>query len=181
MFNLSSEIILGCKLSLAKLLSEFIIFLVHCQSVNTEKSTVNGVEGNPAVFQWTVNQSRFHLGSLLIFHGARFDSARVLFSLDMSKQILHPSMLATSSFEGHLNAAISGDVEKDSQFNCTLTLDDLQLSDRDQDFYLYASFVGAGDEGKVITLVNVQGIYWFLSFFISVVFYHERHDVRPFK
>lgn len=166
---------------MAKLLSEFIIFLVHCQSVNVETPTVDGIEGNPAVFQWTVNRSTFQLITVLIFHGTTFDSNRVLATLDIEKQILNPSRLAGILFKGRLNTSISGNVIINSKFICTLTLANLQLSDRNQSFFLHASFVNGGDDGKVITLVDVQGIYWFLSFFISVVFYHERHDVGSFK
>ena len=174
MFNISSKIILGCKLSLAKLPSHFIIFLVHCQSVNTENPTVNGIEGKPAVFQWTVNGGTFIVGSVLIFHGTDFNSSRLLVSLDIQAQRLKPTRLAESLFKGRLNATISGDVMKDSKFNCTLTLHDLRLSDRDQNFFLYASFIRGGDTGKVTTLVDVRGIYCF------VLFYFENFYLFPF-
>ena len=165
---------------MAKLLSGFITFLVHCQSINPEKSTVNGVEGNPAVFQWTVNPSTFWLGSLRIFNGTLFDVTSILFTLDVDSQILIPSNLAKTSFKGRLNVTISGDVNKDLKFNCTLTLYDLQLSDRNQKFYLYAAFVRGGDAGKVITLVDVRGIYCFCPFLLAL-FNHEKHDVGAFK
>ena len=165
---------------MAKLLPEFIIFLVHCQSVNTEVSTVNGVEGKPAVFQWTVNRSTFPLGSLRIFNGTDFDITRVLFTLDVENEIFTPSNLAKTSYKGRLNATISGDVRTGLKFNCTLTLYDLQLSDRNQKFYLYAAFVRGGEAGKVITLVDVQGIYCFCPFLLAL-FNHERHDVAAFK
>lgn len=93
---------------------------------------------------------------------------------------LGPSGLAIDYFKGCLTAAICGDVDNDPNFVCILTLNDLQLNDTDESIYLYAVFLGDND-GKAITLVEVQGICWILPFFIRIVFYHESQDVGPFK
>ena len=177
MFNISSEIILGCKLSLAKLLSEFITFLVHCQSVTAEESIVDGVVGNSSKFQWKVDRNGSTLFALLILRGIKFSRPATLFTLVGNKLI--PSELVTDGFKGRLNATISGDLE-DSSFFCTLTFNDLQLTDGNENFLLYVSFTTGAIKQKVITLGEVQGIYCFLSFFISIVFYHRSH-LEPFK
>ena len=82
---------------------------------------------------------------------------------------LSPSGLATDYFKGRLTAAISGDVDNDPNFVCILTLNDLQLNDTDESIYLYAAFIGDND-GKVITLFEVQGIFWLLPFLLELFF-----------
>ena len=180
MFNMSEEIILDFELSLAaKVLPDFIILLVHSQSVTVEESTVIGVVGTQAVFRWTVDRNGETLSVLSIFQGTEFNLSRILFLYSVGGQRFDPSLLETNYFEGRLNAALTGDVTKGPKFNCTVTLNDLQLHDSDEQFFLYAGFVGGVERGNVITL-KVEGIYWFVPFFAGVVFYHERHDVRPF-
>ena len=171
--------ILGCKLSLAKLLSEFMIFLVHCQSVTAEKSTIDAVVGNSTKFQWRVDRNGSSLVSVLIGHGTELSRSRILFTLAGDK--FTPALLATNDFKGRLNATISGYFEKDPKFFCTLTFNDLQLTDENENFLLYVVFPDGVFKQNVVTLREVRDIYCFLSFFISIVFYHESHDLEPFK
>ena len=183
MFNISSENYLGFKLSLAKLLSnfinfsDFITFLVNCQSVTAEKSTIDGVVGNSTKFQWTVDGNGSSLFSLLIVHGTEFSRSKILFTLAGDK--FTPTLLATNDFKGRLNATISGDLEKDPKFFCTLTFNDLQPTDENEKFLLQVVFSGGVVKENVVTLREVRGIY--LSFFISIVFYHESHDLESCK
>ena len=143
--------------------------LVHCQSVTAEESTVKGVEGTPAVFRWTVDRNNALLSSLTIFLGTEFNNSRILFSFNPTSQMFDVSELAKNYFKGRLKLGVSGNGPDDLKFNCTLTLNDLQLNDRNEQFLLYAAFVGVDDGRNVITLVEVTGIYWFLPF-VSVIF-----------
>ena len=170
MFNISSGNYLGFKLSLAKLLSDFITFLVNCQSVTAEKSTIDAVVGNSTKFQWLVDRNGSSLLSLLIVHGTEFSRSRILFTMAGDK--FTPALLATNDFKGRLNATISGDLEKDPKFFCTLTFNDLQLTDENEKFLLHVTFSDNVIKQNVVTLREVRGIYCFLSFFISIVFCH---------
>ena len=156
------------------------MFLVHCQSVTAEESTVTGVLGNSATFQWRVDQNGSSLLSLFIVHGTEFtDISVVLFTLVGND--LSPSPLVTNYFKGRLNATISDDVRSSPKFFCTLTFNDLQLSDRDETFLLRVSFAKVGVKEKVITLGEVRGINCVLYFFISSIFYPESHYFLPFS
>ena len=128
---------------------------------------VKGVEGNSATFQWTVDRGNLVLVSVFVMHGTKFNRSKILFTLEGSK--LSPSDLATDYFKGRLIAAVSGDVDNDPNFICILTLNDLQLNDTDESIYLYAAFVGDND-GKAITLVEVQGIFGFCPFLLELFF-----------
>ena len=119
------------------------------------------------------------LVSLLIVHGTEFSRPKILFTLAGDK--FTPTLLATNDFKGRLNATISGDFEKDPKFFCTLTFNDLQLTDENENLSLYVLFADGVIKQNVVTLREVRGIYCFLSFFISIVFCHESHDLEPFK
>ena len=176
MFNISSENYLGFKLSLAKLLSDFITFsdfltfLVNCQSVTAEKSTIDGVVGNSTKFQWTVDRNGSSLLSVLIVRGTEFSISRILFTLALAEGKFTPAPLATNDFKGRLNATSIGDLEKDPKFFCTLTFNDLQLTDENENFLLHVTFADGVIKQNVVTLREVRGIYCVLSFFISIVF-----------
>ena len=127
--------------------------------------------GNSTKFQWTVVRNGSSLLSLRIVHGTEFSSrSRILFTLFGDKFI--PAPLATNDFKGRLNATISGDLEKDPKFFCTLTFNDLQLTDENEKFLLHVTFSDNVIKQNVVTLREVRGIYCFLSFFISIVFCH---------
>ena len=163
--------ILGCKHSLAKLLSEFMIFLVHCQSVTAEKLTIDAVVGNSTKFQWLVDRNGSSLLSLLIVHGTEFSISRILFTLALAEDKFTPVPLATNDFKERLNATISGDLEKDQKFFCTLTLNDLQLTDENESFLLHVTFSDGVIKQNVVTLREVRGIYCFFPLLLALLFF----------
>ena len=155
------------------------IFLVHCQSVTAEKLTIDAVVGNSTKFQWLVDRNGSSLLSLLIVHGTEFSRSRILFTMAGDK--FTPALLATNDFKGRLNATISGDLEKDPKFFCTLTLNDLQLTDENESFLLHVTFSDGVIKQNVVTLREVRGIYCFFPLLLALLFFHESHDVEPFK
>ena len=146
------------------------MFLVHCQSVNATK-TVEGVQGNSANFQWTVNKGNDKIASLVTFLGTGFNGSSTLFPWDITlKKPRGPSPFAKDLFGNRLNASVIGSVADDSSVIYQLKLDDLQLSDRGQTFYLHALFVNSAPSGGAITLVRVQGIYLLLFILFCLFF-----------
>ena len=140
------------------------MFLVHCQSI-IAKQFVEGVEGNPVIFQWTVNQGNQDVASLAAYLGDSFDREKVLVGWSEDKPN-PPSKLAQDLFQDRLTVDVTGKTAANQSVTYQLKLDKVRLNESGFIVYLQVQFSSKAPEGQAITLSKVKGIRSFLSFFV---------------
>ena len=131
---------------------------------------MEGVVGNPAIFQWTVERGNDNIVSLTTYVGTSFNAAKLLFPWGINIPG-GPSPLVSTQFKDRLSASVIGNATVDQSVIYQLKLDNVQLSDKNQSFYLHAAFSLGSPTGEGITLIRVEGIHYFLSFFIIFLSY----------